>query len=102
MNFFQIKSVYVQSDRPITVVGMNNQQFGTDGFLAYPVNSWGRTYFTMCYPGTLPSYFLIVSAEDNTKISIEPTVEIIEQIETPIQYILNKGQTFFIRSKPRA
>jgi len=88
------KSIEIESDLPIVVNVFNNQEYGSDAFLALPDEVLGTEYMVMCYPGIFPSFTLIVAIEDNTSVKI---------IENNVQQgcvTLNRGETFLLKSLP--
>ncbi len=68
-------AIHVYSDDPIICYGVTRYHYTSDGFLALPVNSFGKEYIVASYsdPTTnefqwLPSYTSVVAAYDNTSV----------------------------------
>jgi hypothetical protein len=105
----------VTADKPISV--FTYQAWMGNGELArhLPVEAWGKNYYTMNFyqdrynaqdPQYRPSQILLIAAYDNTVISYTPTRPTEGGRETPSipkngtgQVILNKGDTYLIKSK---
>ena len=91
------KSISVQASSPVVVTVFNNQEYGSDAFLALPDENLGKEYMAMCYPGDLPAFLMLVSKEDNTKIEIYPPPS---KSEPPHSIRLNKGEVYLYKSLP--
>ena len=70
------RAVILRSDDPIIAYGVTRFQYTSDGFLAYPVTSFGKTYTVASYMDPtnntsqfLPSETAIVGVYDNTKVT---------------------------------
>lgn len=70
-------AVHVTSNNPVTVYGLNRRKKTTDTFLAYPIEALGKNYRTSNYSIAvdLLSEFAVIATEDDTEITIVPTVE---------------------------
>ncbi|MDN3648047.1 PKD domain-containing protein [Reinekea marina] len=98
--------VFVESSQDISVYGMNEVKFTTDGFTALPNDVLGREYYILSYyplnrnNWRLDSELVIVATEDNTQVQIIPSVDINSSfLAHELQQItLNKGQTFQLSS----
>jgi len=95
-------SVHVSSDNPISVYGLNRRFQTTDTYLGLPVEVLGTEYRAMCYSESkgLVSQVAIVATENNTKISIVPSVNTLRHtkgVEFSIQ--LNRGEVYQMLSK---
>ena len=72
------RAIKITSDDPIVCYGMVRFQYTSDGYLAIPVNNWGKHYQVASYadPNTsgtqfLPSYTSIIAAYDNTEVTFK-------------------------------
>lgn len=98
------KGIHINSDVPVTVYVMNQQQATTDAYLALPLDAIGTEYYVMSYTRdvsftTLNSQLTIVATEDNTSVTITPTVTSSGfTAGVPGNVVLNAGQTFQLRS----
>lgn len=95
--------VYIKSDTPVTVYGLNRRRLTTDTFLALPTNVIGTAYMAVCYNISvqLTSQFAIVATEDDTKVTILPTVETAQgrQGGKEFEVVLNKGDVYQVTAK---
>jgi hypothetical protein len=91
------KSISVQSNSPVVVTVFNNQEYGSDAFLALPDENLGKEYMAMCYPGDLPSFLMLVSKENNTVVDIYPHPN---KSELPHSIKLKKGEVYMYKSLP--
>jgi len=117
------KSIEIQSDNPIIVYAFSTQYLTSEAYTAIPVDKWGKEYVIVSYPNdqySLPidtpldpsdslyrltprqSEFLIMSAYDSTQITFYPRsiTEKGVQVNNPKTIILNKGQTYLVKSFP--
>lgn len=110
------RSIHITSDVPITIYGLNSINASSDIFSAVPVKNWGNEYVVMSYPNDIyrgytdipleqankprKSQFAVVSAYDNTVVSIKPTVETNggRQAGREFSVTLNAGQTYLVQS----
>ncbi len=91
------RGIYIKTDNPVTVTGLNQRLYTADSFLVYPVQSLGTEYYAMSYKtGSFPgSNFIIVSAQDSTSVNITPTITSGTRTEGNAYNInLNKFQTY--------
>ena len=91
------KSIFVKSNSPVVVTVFNNQEYGSDAFLALPDEHLGKEYMAICYPGDLPAFLMLVSQEDNTVVEIQPPLSKGEQ---PHSIKLNRGEVYMYKSLP--
>ena len=70
------RAVIIKSDDPIICYGVTRFQYTSDGFLAYPVTSFGKSFTVASYVDPtnntsqfLPSETAIVASYDNTKVT---------------------------------
>jgi hypothetical protein len=67
--------IHINSDKPISVYGLSTRYQTTDTFLGLPVNVLGKSYRPICYTvSELMPQFTIVATENNTNVSITPSV----------------------------
>lgn len=93
----------------VTLHAINTLRWSSDAFLALPNDVLGMKYVIMSYPNTIepgaagqvldvadfPSQFAVVATEDNTRVTIQPTVSVNGRGRTnPIGVTLNRGQVF--------
>ncbi|XP_072034144.1 IgGFc-binding protein-like isoform X2 [Amphiura filiformis] len=69
-------TIWVRSNQPITVHGVNQLINTNEAFLAIPVNGLGNEYFVASYtPVPIEqSEFLVTGTQDLTRLRIEPSV----------------------------
>ncbi|MGB9851553.1 MAG: T9SS type A sorting domain-containing protein [Candidatus Kapaibacteriota bacterium] len=117
------KSVEIISTNPILVYGFSTQYLTSDAYTAIPVEKWGKEYVIISYANdqySTPSdtyldpadsiyratprqsEFLILSAYDSTSITFYPRAitEKGVQVNYPKTIMLNKGQTYLVKSFP--
>jgi hypothetical protein len=96
-------AVHITSDSPIIVYGLNRRKQTTDTFMGLPTTVIGQQYRVMCYDGSdLFPEFAVVATEDETSVTITPTVETFSghQANVPFTVTLNKGDVFQVSSRP--
>ncbi len=95
-------SIHITSDNPVSIYALNRRFQTTDTYLGLPVNVLGKEYRTMCYSesGGLVSEFAIIATEDNTKISIVPSVNTLKY-PAGIEFskTMNKGDVYQLFAK---
>ena len=64
------KTVYVTSDNPIVIYGLNKAPYSTDGYLQLPTTALGRNYIIACHKTVFESEFLLVGVHDSTEVTI--------------------------------
>ncbi len=113
----EYKSAHIVSRRPVTVQFFSTGANAGGGYLALPVQSWGRSYTVASYedlnygnldPGC--GYFMIIAAYDGTTVTIIPTAKTggshpgVNQgggstgKPQPYTVGLNRGQTWMVKS----
>ncbi len=108
----QNQGIRIESDDPISVYVMNSKLYTTDGYLAIPVDKWGKRYIHLSFwdfneAGTWAGGFLILAAEDNTKVTIElkgrganfSSTDKGTKIGKKLNVTLSKGQVYMVRGK---
>jgi hypothetical protein len=77
-NVVENLGIGITSEQPVAVYGVNHSPHSTDTFLAYPVQTCGLEYYCMSYETNLPaypgSYFTIAAIQDDTAVTITPSV----------------------------
>ncbi len=89
--------VSIISDNPITVYGLNRRFQTTDSFLCFPLEVLGKEYRAMAYyvSDGLMSQFAIVATENNTEVSILPSVHTTKNQANQLYSVkLNKGEVY--------
>jgi len=117
------KSIEIISENPIIVYAFTTQYLTSEAYTAIPVEKWGKEYVIISYPNdqySLPidtpldpadslyrltprqSQFLILAAYDSTQVTFYPRsiTEKGVQVNNPKTIILNKGQTYLVKSFP--
>jgi IgGFc binding protein/Bacterial Ig-like domain (group 1) len=92
--------VHVTAAAPITVYGLEDLDFSTDGFTALPTTAIGTQYYALGYdntvsPGAQPSDFQVVGTQDGTTVTITPSNNTASRTAgTPYTVTLNAGQVY--------
>ncbi len=107
-------TVEVLADDPVNVYAFSSKGFTSDGYLALPVRSWGTEYVTAnyyldFYPRDVTDpddcsmeprggEFAIIAAEDNTRVTVIPTVATREgyPANVPVDRVLNRGEMWML------
>ncbi|MGD8914734.1 MAG: putative Ig domain-containing protein, partial [Candidatus Thiodiazotropha sp.] len=111
-------AIHITATSPISAYFMSQKTDTTDGFLGLPVASLGQDYITATYimigkigifatvdagqPGPITT---LVASEDNTRVTIDPIMDIFTggqgQIEagTPIELTLNRGDVYNLETR---
>ena len=90
------KGIRITADNPISVYGLNKQQYTTDAFLAIPVAALGLDYRVISYSNydvSSGSCFSIVATQDATALTIFN-----HQTNSTTYVNLNSGQTYHVTS----
>lgn len=108
----QDKGIHLVSKKPVNVYALNWDANSADVAVIYPTASLGTEYFAICYEPNIHensngdygngrnSEFLIVAAEDETKVLIVPskvTDKLVNAGDT-IEITLNKGEVYQVQS----
>ncbi len=95
-------ALHITSDKPISVYGLNRRFQTTDTYLGLPTSVLGTEYRAMCYTvseGLMPQ-FAIVATEDNTEITITPTVATtLHAAKKPFTIYLKRGDVYQVASR---
>jgi len=90
--------IHVTANSEVTVYGLNRIQFTTDAFLGLPTDILGTHYLILSYPFVFNGYgseFGVVATEDNTTISIIPSVTAGSRTGgVPYNITLNQGEAY--------
>lgn len=104
----------VRFNDEVTLYGINTLRWSSDAFLGLPVEAVGQNYTIMSYPNTVepspagqvldvsdfPSQFAVIGTENNTRITVRPTVPINGRGNTvPFTVTINAGQVFFAQAR---
>ncbi len=72
------KTVTIEADAPVSVYVMNSKNTTTDGYMAIPVEHWGKEYLHCSYydnfessMNTFAGGFLVLGSEDNTSVIVD-------------------------------
>ncbi|MCU0426567.1 MAG: T9SS type A sorting domain-containing protein [Candidatus Kapabacteria bacterium] len=107
--------VRIEANDEVTVYALNQARFTSDAHLVLPVPALGRDHVIMSYfsdgsglpfvnnPGNdTPSQFAVVAVEDNTEVTIQPTVPTFPSQSTTTQTVrLQRGQSYLLQADTR-
>jgi len=109
----QEKAIHLVSDLPLNVYALNWSPNSADVALIFPSESLGNEYYAMCYTPHLSkvdpnsgnaegknSELMIVASEDNTVVSITPTVvtDHLKPANSSFSITINKGEIYQVQS----
>ncbi len=87
----------------VSVYGLSQKEFSTDGFTAIPVDALGTEYVVLGYENTVSpvfpggTNFTLAATADNTSVTITPTLAInARPANVPYTITLNRGQTYHV------
>jgi hypothetical protein len=87
--------IRVSATGPVHVYGLNRQTYTTDAFQGLPAHVLGTDYLVMSYYGLLGSQLAVIGVEDNTEVTITPSVKVGNRpAGQPFTITLNRLQTF--------
>ena len=89
--------IHVTSEAPVSVYGLNTEEYTTDGFLGLPTDILGQHYIVEAYTNDIGqgSQFSVVGTADDTTVTIIPSETIgSHTVGTPYTVQLNQGQTY--------
>jgi hypothetical protein len=96
-------SIQIVSDQPVSVYGLNYNQFASAAFTAYPDTLLGTNYCLMARASSDPdgaSELAIVATEDNTTVTISPSPTAnLDNHASPYSTNLSQGETYQINSE---
>jgi len=94
--------VHVTAADEVTVYGLNQRSQSTDAFLGLPTDILGTEYINQGYQNVNiinATQFGIVAAQDDTSVTITPTVTTGSRLAgVPYTITLNQGQTYQLRN----
>lgn len=98
------KVLHVVADAPISVCAGNNRFQTTDTYLAFPADALGQAYRAVGYKWLaedLLSQFAVAAAEDNTTVTITPSMKTKtgNSAGIPFTVILNRGEVYQVISR---
>lgn len=102
--------VHVTASVPVTVYGLEDATYTTDGFTALPVTAIGTNYYALGYeapveqaPESAPSDFQVIGTRNGTTVTITPSSTAgSHEAGTPYSVELNAGQTYQLIGNPGA
>ncbi|HZK94090.1 MAG TPA: PKD domain-containing protein [Prolixibacteraceae bacterium] len=109
----QEKAIHLVSDLPLNVYALNWSPNSADVALIFPAESLGNEYYAMCYTPHLSkvdpnngnaegknSELMIVASEDNTVVSITPSVvtDHLKPANLTYSITINKGELYQVQS----
>jgi len=92
--------IQITSSEPITLYGLNRTTETTDGFLALPYDALGTNYVILSAKGRIGSgqygsQFTVLAVEDNTQVTIIPSISTGSRIAwQPYNINLNQRQVY--------
>lgn len=96
------KGIHVVSNDEVTVYGLNYIAFTTDAYLGLPTDILGTDYVVLTYRNSNvvnAVQFGVVATQDNTTITITPSVTTGPRIAgVPYNIVMNQGQTYELRN----
>ncbi len=99
------KGIMVTALDEVAVYGLNRMQESTDGFTALPVDAIGTDYYVLGYGNTIDyvigggTNLTLAAAEDDTQVTITPTVAIgIRPAGQAFTITLNQGQAYTLHT----
>ncbi len=102
-------SFKVTADFPVQVYGHSQASTTSESFNVLPIESLGNEYLILAYnantdmgaglrDGRTPSQFAIVAIEDNTVVTISPSVATYKNRTIPHNVTLNSGEVYLVQS----
>jgi hypothetical protein len=110
------QSFRVEANDDVTVYALNQARYTSDAWLVLPVPALSREYCVMAYNSDAsglsfsearpdrdtPSQFAVVATENNTEITILPSVPTFPRASTEAQVrLLNRGDVYLVQADPR-
>ncbi len=97
-------AVHVVSNEAVAVYGLSHRYQTTDTYLAYPVSVLGKRHRVMGYKwlaSDLLSQFAVIATEDNTTVTITPTVPTQggRPAGVPFTVVLQQGEVYQVLPK---
>ena len=95
-------AIHVTSDNEISIYGLSQITASTDAYLALPVDVIGDSYIVAAYAngGGMPgSEFMVVASQDNTVVTITPSVTVgVRTAGITYTITLNTGQIYQLKA----
>lgn len=101
--------IHITSDNPVGVIGLEYEQFTSDGYLGLPVGAIGTQYWVASYTADVPlgavttvgsSEFAVVASQDSTSVTITPSVTVgTHTMGMPYTVALNQGQAYQLQAQ---
>lgn len=99
------KGIHVTASGNVSVYGLNQVDYTSDGFLGYPTATLGRDYLVQTYgnvhrgiPELNGTQFALVACESNTVVTITTTASTAQRAaHVPYTLTLQPGQTYQLR-----
>jgi hypothetical protein len=92
------KGIHITANEEISIYGINRMQATTDAYQGLPVDVLGTEYLSLSYSTSIGGYgsdMTVLAAEDNTSITITPSVTTgTRTADTPFTITLNQGEVF--------
>jgi len=106
------KSFYIETDKPVLIMGHNQALLTSESFNVLPYEYLGEEYLVMAYnsdgisgfPGSddarsaTPSQFAVVATEDNTIVDIFPSAPTYINRLNPQRIELNTGEVYLVQA----
>ena len=95
------KGIHVTAGAPVVVYGLDDYPYTTDAYTALPTNVVGTKYTVLAYgSGGLDSEFSVVATQNNTEVTITPSVAAGSgrSAGTPYTVTLNEGQEYQLQA----
>jgi len=90
-------AIHVTAQAPVSIYGLNTEEYTTDGFLGLPTDILGQHYIVEAYTNDIGygSQFSVVGTVDGTTVTIDPSETVGDHTAgTPYTVQLNQGQTY--------
>ncbi|MCB0712903.1 MAG: IgGFc-binding protein [Ignavibacteriae bacterium] len=110
------QTLTVRFQDEVTLYAINTLRWSSDSYLPLPIDALGLEHTIMAYPSTaepgptgqifetsdFPSQFAVIATENNTSVTIQPTVSVNGRGNTN-QYVvkLNAGEVYFGQARDR-
>ncbi|WP_305952696.1 IgGFc-binding protein [Emticicia oligotrophica] len=105
----EVKGIHIVAIDDISVYGLNGSTASSDAFLGIPKSQLGLYYMIMSYTNTYnseagysyESEFGIVATEDNTLVTIIPSIDTHNHLkDIPYSIVLNKYEVYQLKADP--
>lgn len=107
-----LKSFYVETDKPVIVMGHNQAVTTSESFNVLPIELLAEDYIVMAYnsngfggtpeqdgaEGATPSQFAIVATENNTEVDIFPSAPTFTNRLLPQRITLNRNEVYLVQA----